>query len=105
MNTWKIASSYIIGQGHISKNIPCQDRTYKLVDIEYLKKPGKRKVFKQRRSIKSTRNIIDSKNSFYGLSLADGAGSCKYSDIGAELITKKILKYIKTLSGQISYRF
>ena len=34
---WKIASSYIIGQGHISKNMPCQDRTCKLVDKKFLK--------------------------------------------------------------------
>ncbi len=95
MKSWKIASSYIIGQGHISKNIPCQDRTFKLVDIKFLKREIKRKTYKNKSSKKITRNTLDSKNSFYGLSLADGAGSCKYSDIGAELITKKILEYIK----------
>ncbi len=95
MNGWKIASSYIIGQGHVSKNISCQDRTFKLVDKIILKQIVKRKIFKNRRSMNINKNTIDSKNSFYGLSLADGAGSCKYSDIGAELITKKILQYIK----------
>ena len=95
MNRWKIASSYIIGQGHISKNIPCQDRTFKLVDKKFLKKVIKKKVFKNRKAIKRTKNILDNKNSFYGLSLADGAGSCKHSDIGAELMTKKILQYLK----------
>jgi len=95
MNSWKIASSYIIGQGHISKNIPCQDRTFKLVDQIFLKKEVKRKKYKNKSSKKITRNTLDIENSFYGLSLADGAGSCKHSDIGAELITKKILEYIK----------
>lgn len=95
MNSWKIASSYIIGQGHILKNIPCQDRTFKLIDRKFLKKVVKRKVFKNRKAIKTTIKVIDNQHSFYGLSLADGAGSCKHSDIGAELITKKILQYIK----------
>jgi len=95
MNDWKIASSYIIGQGHISKNIPCQDRTFKLVDKKILKKVVKKKIFKNRKAIKTTIKVLDNQNSFYGLSLADGAGSCKHSDIGAELMTKKILYYIK----------
>ena len=95
MSDWKIASNYIIGQGHISKNIPCQDRTFKLVDKKFLKKTVKRKVFKNRKAIKRTMKVIDKQHSFYGLSLADGAGSCKYSDIGAELITKKTLQFIK----------
>ena len=71
MSKWKIASSYIIGQGHIQKDIPCQDRTFKLVNKS-------------------------SKGNFYGLSLADGAGSCKHSDIGAEHITKKILHFLNS---------
>ncbi len=71
MNKWKIASSYVIGQGHIKKNIPCQDRTFKLISKH---KNG----------------------TFYGLSLADGAGSCQYSDIGAEIITKKVLYFLKS---------
>ena len=95
MSNWKIASSYIIGQGHISKNIPCQDRTFKLIDEIFFKKTIKRKFFKNRSSMKRKIKRIDFKNSFYGLSLADGAGSCKYSDIGAEFITQEILKYIK----------
>ncbi|CAA6821135.1 MAG: Unknown protein [uncultured Sulfurovum sp.] len=95
MSSWRIASSYIIGQGHIAKNIPCQDRTFKLINREFLKLKANRKIYKNRKSIKITKNILDNKNSFYGLSLADGAGSCKYSDIGAELITRKILEHIK----------
>ena len=71
MTKWKIASSYVIGQGHINKSIPCQDRTFKLVNKS-------------------------SKGNFYGLSLADGAGSCKHSDIGAEYITKKILYFLNS---------
>jgi hypothetical protein len=91
---WKIASSYIIGQGHISKNMPCQDRTYRLVDEKFLETKAKRRIFKNRKKIRINKYIQDLKNSFYGLSLADGAGSCKYSDIGAELISKKILQYV-----------
>jgi serine/threonine protein phosphatase PrpC len=66
---YKLASSYIVGKGHITKNIPCQDRTAKLVR----KKNG---------------------ITFYGLALADGAGSYKYSDIGAEYIISKVLNFI-----------
>jgi serine/threonine protein phosphatase PrpC len=77
MTTWKIASSYVRGQGHIKKDIPCQDRTYKLVQ-------------KHKSGI------------FYGLALADGAGSCQYSDIGAEHITKKILYFLKSKFSYIT---
>ena len=77
MNSWKIASSYTIGQGHILKNTPCQDRTFKLI------KKHKSGVF-------------------YGLALADGAGSCIHSDIGAEVIIEKILYLIKS---KFSYIF
>jgi hypothetical protein len=71
MNKWKIASAYVTGQGHIKRNIPSQDRTYKLV----------------RKSLNGN---------FYGLALADGAGSYRYSDIGAEVITKKILYFLNS---------
>jgi len=76
MTQWKIASSYAIGQGHIKKDIPCQDRTFKLIQKH---KSG----------------------SFYGLALADGAGSYKHSDIGAEMISKKILYFIKSNFSRI----
>lgn len=33
MAKWKLASSYVVGSGHISKNMPCQDRTYTLKTI------------------------------------------------------------------------
>jgi serine/threonine protein phosphatase PrpC len=95
MNDWKVASSYIIGQGHISKNMPCQDRTFKLIDKKFIKKTIKKRILKNRKPFKIRKKILDIKNSFYGLSLADGAGSCKHSDIGAELISEKILRYIK----------
>lgn len=94
MNIWKVASTYIIGKGHIAKKLPCQDRTNKLKSEIYnsilLKKKKSKAV-----SLKLEKKILDKQNSFYGLSLADGAGSCKYSDIGAEVITKNILQYIK----------
>ena len=69
-NDWKLASAYVTGRGHLKKNIPCQDRTFELIN-------------------KHSTGI------FYGLSLADGAGSYKYSDIGAEIVTKEILTYLK----------
>jgi len=72
MNTvWKLASAYVTGRGHLAKNIPCQDRTLELVSKH-------------------------STGVFYGLSLADGAGSYKHSDIGAEVVTKEILIYLKS---------
>lgn len=93
MAKWKLASNYVIGKGHISKNIPCQDRTcimknevFKSIKIK--KKETKSKV------CSCSKIILDKTNSFYGLSLADGAGSCKHSDIGAEFICKRILTYI-----------
>jgi serine/threonine protein phosphatase PrpC len=95
MNGWKIASSYIVGQGHIVRNIPCQDRTYQLIDKQCINRKSKKRYFKNRSAIEVNKKIVDYKNNFYGLALADGAGSCIHSDIGAELITKKILHYIK----------
>ena len=95
MYVWKIASSYIVGQGHIVKNLPCQDRTFKLIDKKFIKRKMKKKFFKNKKAIITTEKIEDYQNSFYGLSLADGAGSCKFSDIGADIVTKKILQYIK----------
>ncbi len=70
-NDWKLASAYVTGRGHFAKNIPCQNRTSVLVNRH-------------------------STGVFYGLSLADGAGSYKFSDIGAEIITKEILTYLKS---------
>lgn len=68
---WKLASAYVTGRGHLAKNIPCQDRTYQLI-----------------------RN--HSSGTLYGLALADGAGSCKFSHIGAEIVTKDVLTYLKS---------
>jgi len=70
-NTWKLASAYVKGRGHSAKNIPCQDRTFELISKH-------------------------STGVFYGLSLADGAGSYKLSDIGAEIVTKEVLTYLKS---------
>lgn len=70
-NDWKLASAYVTGRGHLTKNIPCQDRTFELISKH-------------------------STGVFYGLSLADGAGSYKFSDIGAEIVTKEILTYLKS---------
>ena len=70
-NDWKLASAYVAGREHLAKNIPCQDRTFELTNQH-------------------------STGVFYGLSLADGAGSYKFSDIGAEIITKEIIEYLKS---------
>jgi len=67
MENIKIASAFVQGRGHIKKNIPCQDRTY---------------------------SLINKKDNFYSVSLADGAGSCKYSHFGAEIVTRKILALV-----------
>lgn len=74
---WKLASSYVTGRGHHLNNVSCQDRTFELIKSH-------------------------STGTFYGLALADGAGSCKYSDVGAEIITEKTLSFIKS---NFSYLF
>lgn len=71
INKWKLASAYVTGRGHHLKNVSCQDRTFELIKNH-------------------------STGTFYGLALADGAGSCKYSDLGAEIITEKTLSFIKS---------
>jgi len=76
-NTWKLASAYVTGRGHLIKNAPCQDRTFELVSQH-------------------------STGTFYGLSLADGAGSYALSDIGAEIVTKEVLAYLKSNFSKLS---
>lgn len=63
----RIASAYVQGRGHLIKNIPCQDKVFSI-----------------------------NENSFSIIALADGAGSCKYSDKGAEIVTKKVSQIFKT---------
>lgn len=58
---WKNAQTYVIGKYHISNNMVCQDRTY---SMDY--------------------------NGVKVIALADGAGSQPQSEIGAELVCKKI---------------
>lgn len=58
---YKIACAAVQGTSHAEKNIPCQDRVISLRE-----------------------------NDIYTLSLADGAGSAKYSDIGAEVVVNQI---------------
>lgn len=53
---WKIAGASIIGSSHIKNHTPCQDFIYSLAKGEVV-----------------------------CIALADGAGSCKHSDIGAEI--------------------
>jgi len=58
---YKTADAYVQGKSHIKKDIPCQDRTYSL-----------------------------NRKNMSIISLSDGAGSRKHSDIGATILTKEI---------------
>ena len=64
-----MAAAASVGRGHASNNTCCQDK------VHTLKKEH-------------------SSGMFYGISLADGAGSCRLSHIGAEIVTNNILSYI-----------
>ena len=66
MKTWKTAGAYVQGTGHEKNGRPCQDRIYSIVD----------------------KNVAV-------ISLADGAGSCSYSHIGAEIVTKTVCRVLK----------
>ena len=61
----RVAGAYVTGKSHIAKNIPCQDRTYS-------------------KTLNGTTVIA----------LADGAGSCSKSDIGAEIATQFVAEFI-----------
>ncbi|MBN2224095.1 MAG: protein phosphatase 2C domain-containing protein [Deltaproteobacteria bacterium] len=63
---WKTAHAFVQGRDHVKYSIPCQDRTFSIVE----------------------KHIAV-------VSLADGAGSCKYSQIGAELATKVVCRLLK----------
>lgn len=65
MDAWIRAGVTTRGTSHIKKDIVCQDAI-----AEY---------------------TVDS---FYGIALADGAGSLKHSDIGAKLMTRLSLRYM-----------
>ncbi len=62
---WKQSHTYVRGKDHIKLNIVCQDRTY------YAKNEG-----------------------VHVIALADGAGSKKISEIGAEIVTKTICELL-----------
>ncbi|WP_297632368.1 PP2C family serine/threonine-protein phosphatase [uncultured Clostridium sp.] len=63
---WKMVSYEACGRGHLKENIPCQDKTL------------------QRRE----RDIAL-------IALADGAGSCSKSDLGADIVTKYGAEIVK----------
>tara|TARA_Y100000310_G_scaffold343990_1_gene454406 strand:- start:3001 stop:4179 length:1179 start_codon:yes stop_codon:yes gene_type:complete len=65
MTKCRVAGGYVTGKSHIEKKTPCQDRTYS-----------------------KTHNGITV------ITLADGAGSCKNSDTGAEIVTKVVADLI-----------
>lgn len=58
---WVSVQCAVQGTSHIKNNIPCQDKTF-----------------------------FKNENGTYAVSLADGAGSCKLSHIGAEVVTHAI---------------
>lgn len=62
---WKIAGASIIGSSHVKNDTPCQDYIYSLTRGDVL-----------------------------CIALADGAGSYKYSDMGAEISCKAITEYL-----------
>ena len=62
MIRFKTASAFVLGRSHEKRDIVCQDKTFELVEKNY-----------------------------FSISLADGAGSCEYSHLGAYFITKEIL--------------
>jgi len=61
----KFINQSIRGRSHIKNDLPCQDKTY----------------------------FIDN-NNIKVISLSDGAGSCKYSDLGAEIATEVCADYV-----------
>ena len=65
MTKCRVAGAYITGKSHIENNTPCQDRTFS-----------------------------QSRNDTTVITLADGAGSCISSDIGAEIVTKLVADVI-----------
>ena len=72
MKKWKVAGAKVQGRGHIKHDIPCQDALFS-----------------------------EQQSTFAVASLADGAGSYKYSHIGAELVTTTVChileKYFNSL--------
>jgi len=63
---WKSAGSCVQGRSHIKSDIPCQDKVANYSDLQM--------------------DII---------SLADGAGSCKLSHIGADISTRHICSVLQ----------
>ena len=61
----RVAGAYVTGKSHLEKNIPCQDRTFS-----------------------------KTLNGVTVIALADGAGSCAKSDIGAEIATQFIAEFL-----------
>lgn len=70
---WQSIQCVMQGKGHLKENLPCQDKTFFI-----------------------------QKNNVYVITLADGAGSANYSEIGAEIITKEMSIY---LSENFEYLF
>ena len=65
MNLFRIAGASTIGTSHIENEMPCQDKFFS----------------------KKSKNVA-------AISLADGAGSCSKSDIGAEICSRYIVDFL-----------
>lgn len=63
---WCAVQCAVQGKGHLRSNVPCQDKTYSI----------------------STKN-------FYAVSLADGAGSCSLSHVGATQVTRTVCELLQ----------
>ena len=63
--TYKNIHHTIKGKSHIDSGLPCQDKTYTL-----------------------------EANSVTAITLCDGAGSCEFAEIGAEIASKTIAEFV-----------
>lgn len=72
MRIWKSAGNCVQGRAHIKNDTPCQDKIAKYID-----------------------------HSIQIISLADGAGSCRLSHIGADLVTSRICEFVKDYFDEI----
>lgn len=73
--SWRAIARYAPGTSHLKLNMPCQDY-------------GDYRIF----------------NDVIVGAVADGAGSAKYSDIGAKLAVETVIKYLSLIDGYLRKR-
>jgi len=73
--TWQATSTSVTGKSHLLKNIPCQDAVHQ--------------------------HIAENEDDVNVVVLSDGAGSCKYSDLGAQQVTRFMVNYLGEQFHQI----